>query len=544
MTNDSGKPKKNLLKLTLFAFASLTLVTVIVCAIAFGPALWTLHWTNEVNKATALMSLDRATGKAMVDKAFADAKTWNAGPLGLMMMHRAYANYLDQKKEYDLADQEIQKAIDIGVLQPKTDQNTGNILTHAYQDRGNSMFYRYLEDKTKPTGENDQQKSVEVAETAFGPDHEQTVYKIPTLALIYASTGKRDQADQLMKRVINAVETKDSAKECAWFVYALDAHIKAAQGQYAEAVQSYLKGRKAGTDRIQTGRAWSELLLGLRQNQPVAFDENPHSLKLLNKGNFAELDRLSNQLNKSQATYWDGLWRLDHLCGGIEGAYNSGNDWYDQRVFDLKKWLSKNPKSQMARTALAQVMIYKAWDYRNSDSSAENAKFNRQMEGALKVLNADPELKDQYPRAINPYIREIYVEGDEDKRSATLKIADQFSKRWPTYVCGDTYIMRFLQTEWYGETDDVKKYIEKRSNTIGGAQGDKLYAQLVWSLFDDDKEVSFEDNEYSWKRVKAGFQQIFKEYPKEMEARIAYLRLALETDDHDAVKHAFDGMKK
>jgi hypothetical protein len=111
-------------------------------------------------------------------------------------------------------------------------------------------------------------------------------------------------------------------------------------------------------------------------------------------------------------------------------------------------------------------------------------------------------------------------------------------------VCGDTYIMRFLQTEWYGETDDVKKYIEKRSNTIGGAQGDKLYAQLVWSLFDDDKEVSFEDNEYSWKRVKAGFQQIFKEYPKEMEARIAYLRLALETDDHDAVKHAFDGMKK
>ncbi|MBC7996750.1 MAG: hypothetical protein IAF58_02340, partial [Leptolyngbya sp.] len=303
--------------------------------------------------------------------------------------------------------------------------------------------------------------------------------------------------------------------------------------------------RDAGRNYAQTKRAWSELLLGLRQNHPKAFDENPYSQKLFNKGNFAELDRLSDQLNKSRAADWDGVWKLDHLCGSIEGGSRSGSDWHEQRVYDLKKWLVKNPKSQLARTTLAQVLIYKAWDHKQSDSSEENKKFSPLMKSAVQVLNADPQLKTNYPRAINPYIREFYIETPDRVKEEVLKFSEEWSKRWPTYVCADTYSMKFLSTNWYGESDDVRKYIEKRSNTVGGANGDKLYAQLTWCRFDDAEDVSFEGSDaYSWKRVKAGFAHILKEFPNEMEARIAYLQMALSTDDEEAIKHVFDGMKK
>lgn len=76
-----------------------------------------------------------------------------------------------------------------------------------------------------------------------------------------------------------------------------------------------------------------------------------------------------------------------------------------------------------------------------------------------------------------------------------------------------------------GDEGDQEKYITKRASTMGGAEGDKFYARCAWSTYYNGEGNRID--EMDWNRIMRGFKQIFKEYPDEVEARIALLQLAI-----------------
>ena len=228
----------------------------------------------------------------------------------MMNLHRTYAHLLYRANDWQEGDQQITIAIQ-ACSNPPANLSEADALTHLYQERAWEAFQRHLKDPSQPAGAEDQEHSVEVADKAFGPDHEQTIYKIPTLALIYADIGEKDKADKLMQRAIDAVDHKASAKECAWFVYACDARLKASAKEYQAALKSFNHAFSVAADDGQKSHFVLKPLMK-SSKMPVVKDpdlKNAHSL--LGREKFDELEKIADKLQKAETPLATAAWKLD-----------------------------------------------------------------------------------------------------------------------------------------------------------------------------------------------------------------------------------------
>jgi hypothetical protein len=176
------------------------------------------------------------------------------------------------------------------------------------------------------------------------------------------------------------------------------------------------------------------------------------------------------------------------------------------------------------------------------EGEGNGPKFTAMIAEAKEVLSSDPNLQKKNPRCFIPYIR-LYVA--QENKAEVLKLLATTNKAWPTYFCTDTWARKFLSTMWMGTPKENWNYIVKRADTLGGAQGDKFFARIAWHVYDnvESPERYFGKNgKYKWPRIQRGFKQIFKEFPNDPEARIAFITLALVSDEEDAAKHTFDDL--
>lgn len=533
-SSTATKPKKSWLKLVLFTLLCLTICGAVVGWMLFGHYAVLFYWNGELNKALIVAKSNSDVGRTRVEQVFNDAIKANVASDILMRMYRVYGMSLYQQDEIARADEQIDKAIKLGEKEPPTNAAVADQLTHAWQDRATERHYHWKQDPTKPDGVKDQEMSVKVAEAAFGPDHEQTVFKASGLAMIYADVGRFAEADKLIDRCIKAAETKDSARSTDWFCYAMLAHIRAVEHRYKEAVDAYFKNRDVSGNDDDRERGWDELLSGLRfRIENDSLNNVFKSRKLLNKGNFAELDRIGEEYIAKKTEYWNGFWLLDDHMFGLDQGEEVEDIPYHQLKLDLNTYLQKRPNSMIARAGLANLHIYRYVALENNDPRKP-----RLMKEAKKVFESTPELTSKNPYAYIPLIR---IANLEDNKAEVQRLAKQANSKWPTYFSSDSWAARFLGAYWLGQPGEQKAFITKRCDTVGGANGDKLYARFAWNYFfkGSDAEPYHHDGKFDWDRIKRGFKQIFKEFPDDVEARIAFLRLALDQDDEDAARNVW-----
>ena len=534
--SDIKKPKKSWLKLVLFTFLCLFLSTLVIGWMLFGHYAVLFYWNDQLNKALAVYKSSSEQGKPKIEAVFKAANDAKVAPDILMRMYRVYGMALYMQDEIDSGDEQIEKAIQLGKNEPATNYAVADQLTHAYQDRGWEHHYKWMNNRKAPDGAKDQEMSVKVAETSFGADHEQTISKIPSLAVINADLGNFSKADALIERCVKSVETQESSKGAAPFVYAMLARVRAVEHRYKDAIEAYFKCREVSPTDEQSNRGWDELMWGLKFGKEQKNPLMKQAGVLLNKGNFAELDRLAAKFIADKSETWNGYWNIDYLIVPLEFGCNVKETQYDQLRLDLGNWLAKNPHSLIARSALANLHIFRAWAIRDED---DGNKFNSLIEEAKKTMAAEPGLQDKIPNSYIPALRLTVASND---KAALLKTIQSGNKRWPTYFKLDLWAADFLSQDWLGDPGEQQKYVNNKADTIGGAQGDKFYARFAWHYFENHEAYKLfgKRGGFSWDRVEKGFRQIFKEFPDEKEARIAFLRLALFAGKENDARRAFD----
>lgn len=524
----------------LFTVLCLFVGALVVTWMLFGHYAVLFYWNGELNKALIVAKKNSELGKQRVEAVLSEAKKANVPSDIIMRMYRVYGNHLIMEGETALGNAEFQKAIDIGTPEPSTNFAAADQLTHVYQDRAWNNHFEWLTDRKADDGAKDQEMSVKVAEKAFGPFHEQTIYKSPGLAVIYADLGQTKKADLLIQHCIDAVNTKDSAKQCGPYVYAMLARIRAVEHRNKEAIDAYFKCRETAANEEESGRGWTELLCGLRFNKPEDNIEYLTAKRLLNKNRFAELDQLAEQSIKRKDHYWTGYWKIDKLITALERDRHVDEVRYDQLKLDIGEWLKKYPQSVFAHCGLAGLNMNRARAIREHRDGGSGSQFNKLLEESRKALDAVPNIQGKNPQAYVTLMRISYANG---RRDELLKLIESGNKQWPTYMSISTWAYRFLSPEYLGREGENLKYIEKRADTLGGAEGDKFYAQIAWFLYDDfgeGDELFGSGGKLKWERVERGFKQIFKEFPNDNEARIAFINLAFRADEEDAARHVFD----
>lgn len=544
-TNPADKPRRSVAKLVLFGFLSFALLLTIAGAFILAPVwdyMFPPGWKKDFSRGVELWKEDHDKGEVVIKKAFADAEAAKAPIPLLMSMHRDYARVLYDWNEDRQGDEQIALAISICPKQPPKDSLEADLLTHAYQDRGWDKYNRFLHDRKRDSGEQDMEQSVLVAEKAFGPDHEQTIYKIPSLAVIYDDTGKHQQSDVLMKRAIDAATNVEGAKECAWFVHSREARICGLRHEFKKSVKEFVLANSLAKNENRKG-ILMDLDLGISQGDkseaPLAMNVD----NLFSKEKFAEIDKIADEMRKNQSLVSNGCWQLDEVYGKLEpNNYTSESD-YTQHFFEYKKWRHDNPNSVTAKVSYAQSYVNYAWFARGggySDSVTQGGwtLFAERLKQAKAILDTDPSIKSKCPRAYYVYAK--IALGQSMPKDQYISLLDECHKKWPNYRVIDNSACWFFLPRWYGDEYETEKYINKRADQVGGAAGDERCAQMVWFIYPSLDSVFHGNSPLKWKRTQAGFQQIFSEFPRTINPRIAYIRLALLAHDDAAILKTFD----
>lgn len=534
---ENSTKKKSVLAMVLFAVFALAMCfiigTIIFLAPIIGPHIITTEYGNKMRQGLETWDDDRAEAEKLIQSAIALAKDKKAPIAEQMQMRRDYARKLYNSGEGEEGDKQEEEAIAMCPKPPGKNSNEANVLTHAYQDIGNDKLYRHTQDESLPVGLEEQEKSYEVAKYAFGPEHEQTIYKMALLPVMYQLTGDSKKAHAVMDECKIAV-TKPSAKECEWYVYALDTRLAELEHDNKRALESFTRALSAPTD--DKDRIWSELQQGL----PPDTEDYPFSdvLDLFKKKNYAKLDKIFDEVQKAQTENADGSWALDTFITALLDEDSLSDADYQQRIFDAKTWLKKEPHSKVARLLLANLYINYAWlarghEYADSVKEQGWKNFEKRMALAKSVLDEEPDLKNQTPKVYTAY--SAIAQCQSMPKAQYLVMIDECHKKWQHYYRLDQSACNYLLPRWFGAPLDVEKFIEKRANELGGKEGDKVYAQLVW------REHTFLDNLFTskspinWARVKRGFKEIFSRFPKNREAKETFLTLCQQANDPGAV---------
>jgi hypothetical protein len=123
--------------------------------------------------------------------------------------------------------------------------------------------------------------------------------------------------------------------------------------------------------------------------------------------------------------------------------------------------------------------------------------------------------------------------GSDD--SDYTSMVDHCHQLWPNYHTIDLGASTLLSSS------GPNSWVEQRCNQVGGAKGDELFAQIMTYL-NEHNDSSFDQS--AWPRVKAGYKQIFVDFPYSIEARRNYIFMCVRGGDLDAAGTAFDGFKR
>jgi hypothetical protein len=541
--NEPPKAKASPKKLVFFALGVFCLMFVVSAVSEIGPFWFTRFfpptYEKDFNRGRNLFWTDQTTARQIIDKSIKDAEADHADIKVQLMMHRDYARFLYYANKLKAGDEQIDKLIALcpGRL-PNTSPEAG-LLAQGYAMRGWEHHKDFLSHPEHPSGVQDCEKALETIRTYYPKNNSNVNDHIATLAAVYADIHETEKADALIKQALATMGTQPGA----WNFYSKNARIKAVEHDYKAAIQSYLKARSCAGSDLDRYDIRTDFTEGVKAGHE-SLPELKQITAMFHQSKFAELDALSESLRQKQTEIFDGTWILDAFYERLVDTERShSEEYYGHEFSQLKKW-NEQTKSVAARVALAKCYIGYAWHARGNgyaDSVSEQGwkLFAQRIEQARTTLDADPAIKRKCPRACSEYSTVALAQnwGKADFQ----RLLDETHKAWPKYMTIDNCASYHFLPRWHGEDGDSEKYITARADAIKGPAGDKRYAQMVIYIMKYLDHPLASGSTLKWKRAKAGFKQIIKEFPHSPGARIEYFDAASAADDNEAVAGAFDG---
>lgn len=232
---------------------------------------------------------------------------------------------------------------------------------------------------------------------------------------------------------------------------------------------------------------------------------------LLKAGNYDEIEKRLKEYRTSRAEDVDGGSKLGAFYTGLGYVhYNSSPAVTDIQEQLLHIWRKRHPESVAAQLALAY--FYSRWlltSKSKDDSENRRKAVDEKLEQAQAIIEATKAVKaeklDWYLGASQvAYMR--YVE-----QSEMNALLDEAVAQFPDVTYFYCERVNFLQNKRSGQQGEWQAYAARVARNRKGAEGDKLYAQLLWSVIVLRRSPgSLELKNFDWPRAKRGFEVMMK----------------------------------
>ncbi len=270
---------------------------------------------------------------------------------------------------------------------------------------------------------------------------------------------------------------------------------------------------------------------------------------LLARKQFAELDRLAEQLRKNERTP-SGLWKLDLLYSGIcPDKKNHNQHYWEMSLDQFRQWSEQRPDSITAPIGLAGAWIAYAWQARGSGLASTVTEtgwklFRERLEKAYGILAENSKKGAACPRWHREMIHLARVRSRPRPEAWELLKASAaaFPDYWESYF----QMAACLQPRWGGRPGEMLKMADWAAEHAGGELGKEIYARICWAVGQSETARDFLSPEtgVDWEKMKAGFEVMMKKYPGSDWNRAAFCYFAWLFQDKPVVRELFPGLDR
>jgi hypothetical protein len=266
---------------------------------------------------------------------------------------------------------------------------------------------------------------------------------------------------------------------------------------------------------------------------------------LVAREDFAELDKLANELRASRIQASNGTWHLRAFYEELVQAVADGSEKQSARRLQLlRAWVRAQPKSITARVAFGRGLVACAWRARGgggADTVAPEAqrRFEQRLEEAARALQEARALEARCPVWWD--CMQLVALGQGWSLTNYNRLFNEAIAFEPDYVFYYHNKVVFLLPRWYGREGDWQRFAAEAASARGGAAGDILYARVGWRVHERRFYGAFQqDAGYGWSRMQRGLQAIVKQYPDSLSAASELAYLSYQAGDIAVAKPMFE----
>jgi len=268
------------------------------------------------------------------------------------------------------------------------------------------------------------------------------------------------------------------------------------------------------------------------------------AITFLKDKDYDKLEELTAKYRTSKECYADGIWKLMVAYDAVaaEDDLPSREAWASRQT-EMQEWIEAKPKSATARIAMARFLRNYAWAARGNGwasavSDAGWKSFGDRLNQGWDVLDEAKNLKEQCP--VYWSTRLGIALGLQLDKAQFNDIFIQAIRAEPDFQYYYRTRAVYLLPRWYGEEGEWEKDLARSADSIGGKDGDMLYARVVWEMHHYGEFINvFEGNKISWERVDRGFAVILKQFPDSLAAKSELAYLAAMAGDKERARKYF-----
>lgn len=254
--------------------------------------------------------------------------------------------------------------------------------------------------------------------------------------------------------------------------------------------------------------------------------------KLIETGNIAALEKIADLIRSRQELNSSGYLQMHdfYYSCGITGL---DEDEVQKRISFVRNWVKKYPQSSTAKILLAQILSDYAWEargtgYANTVSREGWAQFSQRLKEAWTQLEAVKNRPaDWYRWALRVGL------GEGWSRQRYEQIYSECRKKYPKVDEVIWSKAMWLQPKWHGELGESDALLNAELHKRSGVAADVFYTQTVLAV--DGASMATLDS-LNWQRMRRGFEEIIRRYPKDDEMKASYLSHALAYNDPATLK--------
>jgi hypothetical protein len=271
---------------------------------------------------------------------------------------------------------------------------------------------------------------------------------------------------------------------------------------------------------------------------------------VLNGGRFDRLEAIADSLAFTHARWPSGRlvlgsfyeWGFGHVNNQGDGA-----ELWSAHLAKLREWTDARPGSDVARFALAEALIGRAWAARgggwaNTVSRDRWQRFGSDLEEAGRMLmqcGDSTKVTYEWHSAFMSVLHGIGGQGDSLYRVVAEDALARFPDE-PRFYAGVT---NHLLPRWYGQPGDWERFAAGSTADLPDSIRDEFYARVVAEGSRFEGNVFQESRELSWSRTQRGLLAWHRRFPRSTQPTSALAKLAWMAGDRGVARQAFASLR-